>query len=65
MFAKKVSSLIKDVAVEVASLGGGRVKGGGGQTLFLFSFSSFLGASSFSKKEGARFQSLPRESAVY
>lgn len=42
MFAKKVSSLIKDVAVEVASLGGGRVKGGGGQTLFLFSFSSFL-----------------------
>jgi len=42
MFAKKVSSLIKDVAVEVASLGGLEVVGSGVKLAFHFLF-IFLG----------------------
>jgi len=46
MFAKKVSSLIKDVAVEVAPLGGREVVGSGVKLAFHFPFYLFgLGVS--------------------
>lgn len=65
MFAKKVSSLIKDVAVEVAPLGGKEVGGSGGVKLIASFFLFILLGWGFPLNKEIFGSILFRGSAVY